>query len=109
MKQMKWFRKEKDFCFVPVVLTDDKAQRCQDAANVIERMVNLSREEYDRELKDEKGMSATTRKANVDQGKGMKFYQFKRYALKSGSPEHEKVIAVADRCTNQIQAKKQKS
>ena len=53
-------------------------------------------------------ISQKTRAENEAQGKGMKFYQMKRYRLKEGTKELQQAMEQADLCTNQLQAKKKK-
>ena len=105
-KQMQWFRKDDTFVFVPVSISEEKDKRVDDAAKVIGDLIKLPREEYDRQCFADDSVSSKTMKENEAQGKGMKFYQFKRFLLKPGTPELEKTLAEADRCTNQLQAKK---
>jgi tRNA dimethylallyltransferase len=108
-KQMQWFRKDDQFVFVPVSVGDEKRKRVKDAAIALEHFINLPRDEFERECFSNDSVSAKTQKANEDQGKTMKFYQFQRYILKPGTSELERALQVADQCTNQLQAKKQKS
>ena len=108
-KQMQWFRKDQSFVFVPVAMEDSKAARVEQAAKAIEGMVRLSRDDYDQQCFAQDSVSTKTRKENEAQGKGMKFYQMKRYKLLPGTPELESALQEADRCTNQLQAKKQKA
>jgi len=107
-KQMQWFRKDDIFTFVPIKISDEKAKRVDDAARIIGDLIQLSRDEYDQQCFAEDSVSAKTMKENEAQGKGMKFYQFKRFILKPGTPELQQVLVEADRCSNQVQAKKQR-
>jgi tRNA dimethylallyltransferase len=108
-KQMQWFRKDKRFVFVPVAVSNDKSKRVKVAAQTLRHYINLSRDEFERECFSKDSASAKTQQANEEQGKKMKFYQFQRFILKPGSAELEKALNVADQCTNQLQAKKQKT
>ena len=105
---MQWFRKDKTFVFVPVSIEEPKAKRVEDAANAIEEMIQLSREDYRERCFAEDSIHAKTIQENEKQGKGMKFYQMKRYILKPGTKELETSLQEADRCTQQLQAKKKK-
>ncbi|CAB9520852.1 tRNA dimethylallyltransferase [Seminavis robusta] len=105
-KQMQWFRKDDKFVFVPIVMENEKATRVEAAAKAIQEMIRLPRNEYERVCFAEDSVSAKTMKDNEAQGKGMKFYQFKRYHLKPGTAELAKALEKADGCTQQIQAKR---
>ena len=95
VQQMKWFRKDKEFMFVPVSLKLDKSDRVAAAANAINRFCELSREEYETELYGDDHISAQTKKANVEQGNKMKFYLPERHILTQGSKEYEDIVTEA--------------
>jgi len=105
-KQMQWFRRDDQFVFVSVPLSKSKEDRVDGAAKEIERLVALSREEYDHERLSKDSTSAITRTTNEKQGNKMKFYQFERHILKTGSPELGRALKLADECTNRLKAKK---
>jgi tRNA dimethylallyltransferase len=105
-KQMQWFRKDEKFVFVPVPVSKNKAEKVQSAASEIQRMIGLSRQDFDRERIVDTSASVSARKANVEQGKMMKTYMFERHILKPGSDELEVALKQADECTNRFQAKK---
>ncbi|CAB9524235.1 tRNA dimethylallyltransferase [Seminavis robusta] len=108
-KQMQWFRKDDKFVFVPIVMEHEKATRVEAAAEAIQEMIRLPRSEYEQACFAEDSVSAKTMKDNEAQGKGMKFYQFKRYHLKPGTAELAKALEEADGCTQQIQAKRRET
>eukprot|EP00531_Pseudo-nitzschia_arenysensis_P003947 CAMPEP_0116148598 /NCGR_PEP_ID=MMETSP0329-20121206/18462_1 /TAXON_ID=697910 /ORGANISM="Pseudo-nitzschia arenysensis, Strain B593" /LENGTH=483 /DNA_ID=CAMNT_0003644781 /DNA_START=318 /DNA_END=1769 /DNA_ORIENTATION=+ len=98
-KQMAWFRKDKEFMFVPVNLQLDKTDRVSASANAINRLCELSREEYETELfGGEDYVSGKTKKQNEEQGKKMKFYTPERHILTLDSREYEDVLAEAIEC-----------
>jgi tRNA dimethylallyltransferase len=105
-KQMQWFRKDEEFVFVPVALSKDKPERVQSTADEIERLIGLSRDDFDGERLLDTSRSALVRKANEAQGKKMKTYKFERHILKMGSKELEAALKDADECSNRLQAKK---
>jgi len=104
-KQMQWFRRDSEFVFVPVDVGAEKSERVRRTAEEIERMLSLSREEYDAERNSEDGASAIARSENVAQGRKMKLYSFKRHILKPGSRELRDSMAQADQCTHRFQSK----
>lgn len=106
-KQMQWFRKEKDFVFVPVSLSAGKLERVEMATKEIKRMIELPRKEYDDEISpcNDTSISEQTRKKNEEQGKKMKTYHFEPQLLKPGtSPKFESALREADKCTKQFTA-----
>ena len=108
-RQMKWFRKEHDFVFVPVPLSeDDPEQRIQQVTNQLIKYIQMSKEEYDTELQSSTSESQVVRCNNAEQAKGMKIYQLQKQILCHSSPELLHAITVADACTRQFQAAKQK-
>lgn len=109
-KQMSWFRKDKKFVFIPVTLGDK--DRVDSAANKIQELCEISREEYEKSLLEEDAdgnipESYKTRIANEQQGKKMKFYKFKRYKLEKDSEEFKSQLDTADECTEKIMALRQ--
>ena len=126
-KQMQWFRREKDFAFIPVNMDEEKDERVEKTAQLIADMCKLHPIDYDSELSTEtkrrnessdtlegpggnKGLmlqtpslSTQTRLENERQGKGMKFFLSKRVYLVDGSDEFMKVMAEADECTRLVQ------
>ena len=106
-RQMAWFRKDKNFVFVPVDMLEEKSKRVQSAAVEIQRMVNLSSETFEKdELESPESLSANTRTQNEEQGKGMKVYQMRLKRLVEGSDALHRALKQADACTNQLQGKK---
>jgi tRNA dimethylallyltransferase len=98
-KQMAWFRKDKDFMFIPVSLKLDKSDRVNVAANDINRLCKLSRADYESELLGgDDYVSGKTKRQNEEQGKTMKFYKPERHILTSGSKEYEDVLTEAIGC-----------
>lgn len=107
-QQMSWFRKDKEFIFVPVALDASKADRVEAATSSIQKYCEMSRQEYDKCLYGTDSESILCKKANADQGKTMKFYQFKRHIMKEGSPELESALSEALECRQRIQAKRRR-
>ena len=106
-KQMQWFRKDQEFVFVPVAVSkEDNADRVQMAADEVERMIGVSRADFDRERLFHTSTSAISRKNNEEQGKKMKTYQFKRHILINGSEELTQSLQKANECSNPLQAKR---
>jgi len=105
-KQMQWFRKDEEFVFVPVSSTLTKPERIQAATTEMARLINLPRDQYDKERASGESLSAKTRRDNEAQGKGMKFYQYKTQILLPDSRELRDVLREADACTQRFQAKK---
>eukprot|EP00532_Pseudo-nitzschia_australis_P011166 CAMPEP_0168234852 /NCGR_PEP_ID=MMETSP0140_2-20121125/18499_1 /TAXON_ID=44445 /ORGANISM="Pseudo-nitzschia australis, Strain 10249 10 AB" /LENGTH=488 /DNA_ID=CAMNT_0008167697 /DNA_START=359 /DNA_END=1823 /DNA_ORIENTATION=- len=92
-KQMAWFRKDKEFMFIPVSLKLNKSDRVDAAANAINRLCQLSREDYESELLGgDEFLSGKTKRENEAQGKTMKFYTPERHILTPGSKEYESVL-----------------
>ncbi len=130
-KQMQWFRREKDFAFIPVDMDTKKEARAQKTALVIAEMCKLHPIEYDSELSpenryegdntsDERGgterllrqtpsLSTQTRLENERQGKGMKYFLSKRVHLVDGSDDLLRVLAEADACTRLVQGLQENS
>jgi tRNA dimethylallyltransferase len=109
-KQMQWFRKDGSFAFVPVPISQAKQDRVNQAAEAIERMCSMDRNEYEKELLSEKedgtlSMSEQTKRVNEEQGKTMKFYNFQRHLITSGSEASRDAMEQADECTRRIQEK----
>jgi len=108
-KQMQWFRREKEFLFVPVALsTAEKEERIESSAAIIMNLCLLPREEYDNELieVDDEGimsLSEKTKQMNGDQAKGMKVFIGRRHIFLDGSKELKKVLDEADECAARIQ------
>jgi len=109
-KQMSWFRKDKEFMFIPVTLIGDegtlskpisKQDRVKKVVDHIIHMCSLSRDKYERELccSDSSHISVMARKMNTDQAKGMKVYQGKRYHLIEGGNALINLMIEADQCT----------
>jgi len=115
-KQMQWFRKDGSFVFVPVPIAEAKRDRVSQASEAIERLCSLTRDGYEQELTSTKGdgtlsVSEQTKQANEEQGKKMKFYQFKRHLIKPGSEIYQEVMEQADESARRLQgqpAKKQR-
>lgn len=107
-RQMQWFRRAEDFVFVPVDIARNKSDRIQDAFMEIQRMISLSREEFNVERSSPTSGSAGARRQNEAQGKQMKTYQFHRFVLTNGSPDLASALELADECTHRYQAKKPK-
>jgi hypothetical protein len=78
----------------------------QSTADEIERLIGLSRDDFDGERLLDTSQSALARQVNEAQGKKMKTYQFERHVLKMGSKELEAALKDADECSNRLQAKK---
>lgn len=107
-QQMSWFRKDKDFMFVPISLDSSREDRVKDAAEEIQRYCEMSRGEYDLCLSDADGESNRLKKQNLEQGKKMKFYQFKRHILRDGSDELRSALSEALDCRQRMQAKRRR-
>jgi len=108
-KQMAWFRKDKEFMFIPVSLKLDKPDRVNAAANAINRLCQLSREDYENELfGGDEYISGKTKRENEEQGKTMKFYIPERHLLTPGSKEYENVLAEAVDCRQRVRANNDK-
>jgi tRNA dimethylallyltransferase len=107
-RQMQWFRRDKNFTFVPVSLDQPKVVRVETAAFEIARLVAMSREDYDKERSQPQGVNETTRRANEAQGKGMRVYQFIRRKLVDNSEALEDVLRRADACRHRFQSKSRK-
>uniref|UniRef100_A0A7R9ZQ88 tRNA dimethylallyltransferase n=1 Tax=Craspedostauros australis TaxID=1486917 RepID=A0A7R9ZQ88_9STRA len=107
-KQMAWFRKDKDFCFVPVPLLQSKTDRVAVTAQEVMRLIAMSRDDYEAELSSPKSQSAQTKKRNEAQGKTMKFYKFQRHLLTKGSAELERALQEAIECSNRMRSKRKK-
>jgi tRNA A37 N6-isopentenylltransferase MiaA len=126
-KQMQWFRREKDFAFIPVNMDAEKDERVARTAQLIADMCKLHPVEFDSELSSERknrygsgdtpeerkgtelqqqtpSLSTQTRLENERQGKGMKYFHSKRVHLVDGSDEFIKVMAEADACTRLVQS-----
>lgn len=97
-RQMQWFRRDKDFCFVPISFNETKQERVEAAAAEIGRLLAMSREDYDRERVKPESVSETTRNDNEAQGKTMKTYQFARKILVDDSEALMDVLEQADEC-----------
>jgi tRNA dimethylallyltransferase len=115
-KQISWFRKDQDFIFVPVSLQLDKPTRIENATKIIERLCQLSRNEYvESELSpsssspgSEETESMQLKKKIESQAKGMKFYQFERHILKPDSDEYHAVLAEGIAQRQRIRRKKKR-
>ncbi|KAL7577293.1 hypothetical protein ACA910_002036 [Epithemia clementina (nom. ined.)] len=138
-QQMKWYRKDDEFVFVPVPTTslsssaavasqssntatnkkpgvtkrppqpppvllrkEEREDAFQQVALDIHRMVQLDRDEFDREERLASDCpSSRTREENQEQGKDMKWFQFKRKILVDNSPALWQALQEADWCTEQ--------
>lgn len=108
-RQMQWFRRDKDFVFVPIALESDNKDACvESAAKEIGRLLTVSRKEFDQERNHPEGISEQTRQANEAQGKKMKTYQFVRYTLTDGSQAFQGILDRADACRQRFQSKRTK-
>ncbi|VEU42520.1 unnamed protein product [Pseudo-nitzschia multistriata] len=108
-KQMSWFRKDKEFMFIPVSLKLDKPDRVDAAANAINQLCKLSREDYEKELSGgDKYLSGQTKRENEAQGKTMKFYTPERHILIPGSKEYENVLTEAIQCRQRVRSNNNK-
>lgn len=105
-KQMSWFRKDRDFMFVPVSLSEAKATRVAEAAAMIKEYCHMSRDEYEKELCSPDSSSSIAKKKNEEQGKQMKLYQFERHILKAGSKEYSECLSQAIQCQGRMQKSK---
>ncbi|CAJ1943174.1 unnamed protein product [Cylindrotheca closterium] len=105
-KQMSWFRKDKDFMFIPVSLSTIKATRVEEAAAMIRHYCRVSRDEFEKELYSSDSSSSMAKKRNEEQGKGMKLYQFERHILKAGSEEYDECLSQAIQCQKRMQKSK---
>lgn len=107
-KQMSWFRKDKDFMFVPVSLAAEKATRVEEAAAMIQQYCHMSREDYESELYGSDSTSSMAKKKNLEQGKKMKLYQFQRHILKAGSEEYDECLFQAIQCQRRMHKSKKR-
>jgi tRNA dimethylallyltransferase len=107
-KQMAWFRKEKDFMFVPVGLKMDKTERIETAAGAIQNYCQMSRDDYENALRDDDSPSAASKKKNEEQGKKMKTFQSKRHILKEGTKELEDAFSQAVEFRERMQSKRRR-
>ncbi|GKY99075.1 hypothetical protein MPSEU_000863200 [Mayamaea pseudoterrestris] len=105
-RQVQWFKKDEHFVFASVDLTREKSVRVHEAAAEIERMLGLSRDDFDAERLADESHSAETRRKHEEQAKGMRTYIFHHHCLKPGSSELETVLKQADECTHRYQAKR---
>lgn len=101
-KQMSWFRKDKDFMFIPVSISSEKSGGVDSSAAMIQRFCHMSREKYEEELYSSDGTSAKSKKENEAQGKTMKFYQFERHILKAGTKEYDQCLSEAVECRKRM-------
>ncbi|KAL3797828.1 hypothetical protein HJC23_006866 [Cyclotella cryptica] len=118
-KQMQWFRRDREFAFIPIKIECNKEDRVKDSAKLIADMCQLSRNDFDAQLTFDVDdilvneaetsvnvqvpLPARTKLANEQQGKGMKFFISKRNILTLGSAELRDVMTEADKCTILIQ------
>jgi len=101
-RQMQWYRKDSNFVFVPVDVTQGGSEATSEvAANAIMYHVGLSRAEYDKQRKQPETDNAKTRRINESQGKGMKLFKSQREILTKGSDALNRVLADADDCHSQ--------
>mmetsp|Transcript_22972 Transcript_22972/g.56605 ORF Transcript_22972/g.56605 Transcript_22972/m.56605 type:complete len:491 (-) Transcript_22972:998-2470(-) len=105
-KQMSWFRKDKDFMFVPVSLSTEKATRVEEAAAMIQHYCRASRDDYEKELYSSDSSSSVAKKRNEEQGKKMKLYKFERHILKAGSEEYDECLSQAVQCQKRMRKPK---
>jgi tRNA dimethylallyltransferase len=110
-KQMQWFRKDTEFAFIPIDIECNKTDRVKKAARLIADMCQLSRRDFDAQISfnghDNQGeikndciqlpISAVTKIANEEQGKGMKFFISKREKLVLDSTELKTIVADTDK------------
>ena len=101
-RQMQWFRKDKEFVFVPVSSVLNQVDRIKTATDEMTRLINLRRSDYDHERTNPGSLSSKTRAENEAQGKGMKFYQFKTQILHCGSSERRNALSEADACVQTL-------
>jgi len=101
-KQMAWFRKDKDFMFIPVSLNLEKSVRINAAANDISRLCLLSRKDYEKELFGIDSTSEKTKRENEAQGKTMKFYKPERHILKLDTTEYADALAEGIECRRNV-------
>ena len=108
-KQMAWFRKDKDFMFIPVSLKLDKSDRVHAAANAINRLCELSRADYESELfGGDDYISGKTKRQNEEQGKSMKFFIPERHILTLGSKSYDDILTDAIECRSNFRLKNKK-
>lgn len=107
-KQMSWFRKDREFMFVPVSLAAEKATRVDEAAAMIQQYCHMSRDDYESELYGSDSSSSMAKKKNLEQGKKMKLYQFERHILKAGSEEYNQCLSQAIRCQRRMHKSKKR-
>lgn len=105
-KQMQWFRKDKDFMFVPVSGKLEKSDRVEEAASKILEYCQLPRNDFVEQLQSTDSASAISKKNNEEQGKKMKFYQFERHILKPGTREFDECVSQAVECRQKMQQNK---
>lgn len=105
-KQMSWFRKDKDFMFIPVSLSAPKATRVKEAADMMKNYCHMSRDDYEKELYALDSCSSIAKKRNEEQGKQMKLYQLERHILKKGSKDYDDCLSQAIQCQERMQKSK---
>lgn len=101
-RQMQWFRRDDEFVFVPVSSTLNHVDRVRAATDEMMRLINMPRNDYDRERVSPESLSSKTRANNEAQGKGMKFYHFETQLLHPESQERRDAIAEADACVHAL-------
>jgi hypothetical protein len=79
-----------------------KHDRISSVAKEIENYLQLSRTEYEKELRKDGSKSAIQKKENELQGKTMKFYQFERHILKPGSKLYAEALQEGIACRQRI-------
>lgn len=107
-RQMQWFRRDKDFVFVPVSFDVSKESRVDSAASSIGRLGTMSREEFEQERGKTSGINESTRHANEAQGKEMKTYQYARSIFTDGSSALKEILETVDECRHRFQSKRAK-
>jgi tRNA dimethylallyltransferase len=108
-KQVKWFRKDSAFLFVPVNPLMKKEERAENTAHMINRFISMSRDDFDKERFDESSISMKTKAENEKQGKLMRSFMWQKQILRDGTSFFDQVMQEADDCTNRFQAKRRKS
>jgi tRNA dimethylallyltransferase len=104
-KQMQWFLRDGTFAFLPVPIAKSKQERVNQAAEAIGHLCALPGDEFKLELKSSKdddslSISEQMKQTNEEQGKEMKFYQFKRHLIKKPRSDcYTKVMKEADECS----------
>ena len=101
-EQMKWFRKDREFMFVPVPIDADPAAAVAAAAEDIRRHCALGPAAFRARLRGPE--DAALRAANQAQGQGMRVFQSDLQRLRRGSDVRRAVLAAGDEWTPRCQA-----